>query len=94
MTSDYVSSAIQVIVEIQNAATNKSVQSLTLITSIGVISGLVAYLSRDAFPKITAVGVEYLAGLMAITLLVNTVVKHIQANTRRKLSFVERDEKL
>lgn len=94
MTADYVNSAIQVMIEIQNAATNKSIQSLTLITSVGVIAGLVGHLSRDAFPKVTLTGTMYLALLISIAGLVNLAVRKIQSNIKRKLSFVERNENI
>jgi hypothetical protein len=92
MTSDYVTSAIQVFAEIQAAATNKSIQSLTLITSVGVIAGLVGYLSRDTFPKITFIGIAYLCLLLGVALLINETVKTIQSRTKRRMKFSERDE--
>ncbi len=92
MTTDYVNSAIQVMVEIQNMATNKSIQSLTLITSVGVIAGLVGHLSRDVFPKVTLTGIMYLSLLIATAGLINLAVRKIQSNIKRKLSFVERNE--
>lgn len=94
MTTDYVTSAIQVLVEIQSAATNKSIQSLTLITSVGVLSGLIAYLSRDTFPKVTFVGFIYLSILIICGYLFNFIVQRIQLNKLQKLKFSKTDENI
>ena len=91
MTTDYVNSAIQVVVELQNSATNKSIQSLTLITSMGVIAGLVAYLSRDTYPKITLVGATYLGGLLFVGWLLNKAVAVWVANRKQRLKFTKTD---
>ncbi len=93
MTTSYLNSAVQIIGEIRQQATNKSIQSLQLITTYGVIGGLVGYLSRDSWPKVTESGVKYLALLLVSTLLVNRLVSFIYQRNRYKLSFVERAKK-
>jgi len=92
MTTDYVNSAIQVVVEVQNSITNKSIQSLTLITSVGVLAGLVVHLSREVYPKITVVGVSYLTLLIFAGGLLNWAVKKIQLNKKQKLKFSSFDD--
>lgn len=87
MTTDYVNSAIQVIVEIQNSATNRSIQSLTLITSVGVLAGLMGHLSRDAYPKVTLIGISYLALLILAGWMFNWAISAIQLNRKQKLKF-------
>lgn len=94
MTVDYVNSAIQILVEVQNLATNKSIQSLTLITSVGVLAGLIGHLSRDSFPKITPVGATYLGILLAAGLLMNFIVQKVQLNRLQKLKFSKNSDKL
>lgn len=94
MTTDYVNTAIQVLVEAQNAANAKNIQSLTLITSIGVLSGLVGYLSRDTYPKVTLIGASYLAGLLVIGWIVNKIVTRITANKIQRLRFTDTEKKL
>jgi hypothetical protein len=94
MTSDYVNSSIQVIVEIQSAATNKSIQSLTLITALGVLSTMVAFLSRDSFPKVTAVGFLSLVIILLIGWLANLVYQSYLSNRKQKLKFTERDGRI
>lgn len=94
MTSDYVVSAIQVIVEAQSAVTNRSIQSLTLITSVGVIAGLVVHLARDSFPKITPTGLVYLVILLILGWCINTVVQKAALNKKQTLKFMDLDSKL
>lgn len=94
MTMDYVNAAIQIIVEIQNAATNKSIQSLTLITALGVLSTMVAFLSRDTLPKITAAGSLSLAIILFVGWLANFIYQNYLANRKQRIKFSEREEKL
>lgn len=86
MTISYLNSAIQRVVEIQSQATNKSIQSLTLITTVGVLAGLVMHLSRDSYPQITPIGVTYLLALFFIGWLVNKVIQMRLQMKRYKLS--------
>jgi len=92
MTIDYVNSAIQILVEVQNLATNKSIQSLTLITSVGVLAGLIGHLSRDTYPKITHVGLVYLGSLITAGLVFNFIVQKVQLNRLQKLKFSKNNE--
>lgn len=94
MTTDYVNSSIQVIVEIQNAATNKSIQSLTLITALGVLSTMVTFLSRDSLPKATVAGVVSLSFLLLVGWFGNYLYQMYLSNRKQRLKFSERDEKL
>ena len=89
MTIDYVNSAIQILVEVQNLATNKSIQSLTLITSVGVLAGLITHLSRDTYPKVTTTGLLYLGSLILAGLVFNFIVQKVQLNRLQKLKFTK-----
>lgn len=92
MTLDYTNSNIQIVVEAQAAATAKGIQSLTLITSIGVIAGLMTHLSRDQFPKVTQIGIYYFIGLLTLGWFINFTIQLISQNRRLKLKFF--DQKL
>lgn len=94
MTMDYVNASIQMILEIQNASTNKSIQSLTFITALGVLSTMVAFLSRDSLPKITAVGTFSLSIILFVGWLVNRVYQSYLSNRKQKIKSSERDEKI
>lgn len=90
MTKNYLSAAIGVIAEIKGQATNKSIQSLQLITTYGVVGGIIGYLSRDSLPKVTSQGMIYFGLLMATTFVVNLLVKTGYAGIKYKIKFVER----
>lgn len=90
MTNNYLSAAIGVITEIKGQATNKSIQSLQLITTYGVVGGIIGYLSRDTLPKVTSQGMIYFGLLMLVTFVVNLLVKFAYQGVRYKIKFVER----
>jgi hypothetical protein len=90
MTSDYLSSAIQNIVEIKNQAASRGIQSLQIITSIGVISGIIGYVSKNELSKITAVGIFYFGLIIAVALLMNYIVAKSYKNKKYSLKFGER----
>jgi len=90
MTGNYLSTAISVIAEIKGQATNKSIQSLQLITTYGVVGGIIGYLSRDSLPKVTSQGMIYFGLLMLVTFVVNLLVKLAYSGIRYKLKFSER----
>lgn len=90
MTNNYLNTAIQVIAEIKGQATNKSIQSLQLITTYGVVGGIIGYLSRDSLPKVTSSGLIYFGALMIGTFLVNKLVSGAFARSKYKLMFTER----
>ena len=90
MTGNYLSAAIAVIAEIKGQATNKSIQSLQLITTYGVVGGIIGYLSRDSLPKVTNSGMIYFGVLMLVTFVVNLLVRAAYSGIRYKLKFTER----
>ena len=92
MTADYVTSAAQVIVEAQNAAAARGIQSLTLITSIGVLAGLIAHLSRDKFPTITPVGFVYFMLLLGLGWGINWILQQYVSNKSQTLTFKDVDK--
>lgn len=87
MTNDYLSTAIQVVVEVRNLTTNNSIQSLRVITTVGVISGILGYLSKDQFPTITLVGFWYFIVLVLATWLINKTISLIYKNMKYELKF-------
>lgn len=90
MTKDYLMSAIQVIVEIENQSTTTTIKSLQIITSVGVISGILGYLAGGRTLSITVEGVLYFAILLFATWLVNYVIAKVYRNLKYKLKFTER----
>jgi len=87
MTKDYLDTAIQVVLEAKSQANTNTIQSLTLITTIGVVSGIIGYLSKDQFPQITMVGMWYYLILIVLTWLINRIVFTVASNKKYKLNF-------
>lgn len=90
MTNDYLSSAIQNIVEIKNQGTSRGIQSLQVITSIGVVSGIIGYFSKNELPKFTALGTIYFLLIIAITWLINYSISVLYKNKKYTLKFSDR----
>lgn len=89
MTSEYLTTAINILVEVKNQGVKSSVQSLQIITSIGVVSGIIGYFSRSEFPRFTQTGALYFVVIIAFTLLVNSAVNYIYQHKKYRLKFVE-----
>jgi hypothetical protein len=94
MTSDYLSTAIQNIVEIKSQSTSNGVNSLRWITSIGVLSSIIGYLSIKSIPDITIKGLWYFIAIMTITILLNALVGISYRNKNYKIKFGNRKEDL
>ncbi len=77
MTKNYLQSALDMLTALQSESTKTSISSLQLVTTIGVISGLIAYLGKDALPPFTIFGLGYLASLLLLTWLINSVISYI-----------------
>ncbi len=90
MTADYLSSAISNLVEIKNQSTSNNLKTLQTITSIGVISGILGYLSANNLPRISKAGAIYFAILFCITWLMNYVITKRYQNKAYSLKFGER----
>ena len=90
MTTDYLGSAIQNIIEIKNQGAGRGIQSLQVITSIGVVSGIIGYFSKNELPRFTALGLVYFIIIIAITWLINFSISTLYKKRRYKLKFTER----
>jgi len=87
MTIRYLNDSLTIVRSIEAKTLNTSIQSLQIITSIGVFSGIIGYLSRDKLPSVNTFGVVYLAGLLAIVWGVNKLIKTFYKNTRYHTNF-------
>ncbi len=90
MTGDYLAAAIKIIVEIENRTTNISIRSLQVITTVGVISGILGYLGRSELPKMDATGVLFFALLVFSTWLINMIISRAYRARKYRLGFTER----
>ena len=89
MTKNYLTSAIEIFSELQAKSTKNTISSLQLITTIGVVAGILGYLSKDTLPKLTLVGLFYLSLLMAMTWIINSIVSKFFKN--KKYNIVAQD---
>jgi len=94
MTENYLDSAIKIIVEIENQSTNVSIRSLQLITTVGVLSGILAYLARNEFPKLSLVGASYFLILVFATWGINKLVWKYYQRKKYKVRFTDRTKNI
>lgn len=89
MTKNYMSSAIELFTDLQAKSTKNTISSLQLITTVGVVAAILGYLSRDALPKFTKVGLIYFVLLMAMTWLINGAVSKLYKSKKYKIEEKE-----
>lgn len=94
MTGDYLSSAIANMVEIKNQSTSNNLKSLQTITSIGVISGVLGYLSASKLPSVSLSGAIYFVILFSMTWFMNFVIVKKYQNKKYSLKFGDRAKNL
>ena len=85
MTQNYLDSAVQQFNELQAKSTKSTISSLQLVTTIGVVAGILGYLSKDTFPKFTLIGIFYFCLLMGMTWVINTVISKFYKNKKYKV---------
>lgn len=94
MTKNYLSSAIEIFSELQAKSTKNTISSLQLITTIGVVAGILGYLGRDTLPQFTSVGLIYFALLMLLTWLINTIVSKLYKNRKYSIEGKEMEKNI
>lgn len=87
MTKDYLNSAIDVCTELQQRSTKSSLSSLQLITTIGVVAGIIGYLGKDSLPTFTLMGGAYFVLLLILTWIVNACISKIYRHRSYKISI-------
>jgi len=95
MTKNYLTSAIEIFSELQAKSTKNTISSLQLITTIGVVAGILGYLGKDTLPKFTSIGLIYFALLMAMTWIINSIVSKFFKSKKYNIEGqdIERDIK-
>jgi hypothetical protein len=88
MTQQYVDSAIQIMTEINAQSTKTSVQALTVISSLGVVAGIINYLALPKLPKFSHTGGEYFLTLVLVALILNGLVVLIYSLARYRINAV------
>src|SRR3989344_5794860 len=95
MTKNYLTSAIEIFSELQAKSTKNTISSLQLITTIGVVAGILGYLGKDTLPKFTSIGLIYFSLLMVMTWIINGIVSKFFKNKKYNIKGhdIEKDIK-
>ena len=94
MTKDYVSSALQVMRDLQGKTSTKGIKSIQLLASIGVVTGLVRYANTSSLQKIDIWGIIYIVSLALVAFGLDLFMKWNAGHKEYKLKFRERDTEL
>jgi hypothetical protein len=94
MTKNYVVSAVSVFSDLQAAATQKSVENLTVVTSMGVGATLIGLFTTDQIPNITGFGVGYFFALAAIGYTSSKLIKWFYARKTYTISYTDYDKNI
>ncbi|MCL2002151.1 hypothetical protein FWG76_01965 [Candidatus Saccharibacteria bacterium] len=89
MTKNYVASARSLFSDLQQEVTQKSVENLTIVTSMGVGASLIALFTTDSLPEFTVFGIFYFLALAAIGFTVSVVMRKI--GERSKYEIADKD---
>lgn len=94
MTKNYLASAIEIFTELQGKSTKNTISSLQLVTTIGVVAAIVGYLTKDALPKFTLIGILYFALLLGITWLINSFISKLYKSKKYSVENKETEKSL
>ncbi len=94
MTKNYLTSALEIFTELQGKSTKNTISSLQLVTTIGVVAGILGYLSKDALPKFTYIGFLYFALLMGMTWIINSIISKYYKNRKYSLEDKELEKSI
>lgn len=93
MTKNYVNQASKLFSELQSEVTSKSIDNLTIVTSMGVGASLIG-LFTDSAPTFTSFGVIYFFVLALIGLSVNKLMSFISKRRKYDVSDIEYDKNI
>lgn len=93
MTKNYLASAEKLFSSLESKVTEKSVNSLTIVTSMGVGASLIELFTESA-PTFTSFGFIYFFALAFIGWTVNKIMKTISENRKYEISDIEYDKNI
>jgi hypothetical protein len=82
MTKNYLGSTMELFADLQAKSTKNTISSLQLVTTIGVVAGILGYLSKDTLPTLTGAGMVYFLILITLTWFINTLVSRFYKRKR------------
>ncbi|MBO5150750.1 MAG: hypothetical protein J6B73_01095 [Methanobrevibacter sp.] len=91
MTKNYVTSAQRLFNDLQASVTNKSIGSLTIVTSMGVGASLIDLFTESA-PSFSAFGFVYFFALAIIGYVVNKLMNVIARSRKYEVNDIEYDK--
>lgn len=94
MTKNYLNQALDMMNDLQSKSTKNTISSLQLVTTIGVVAGILGYLSKESMPIFTSIGLFYFALLMAMTWCINYVVSRFYKNKKYKIESKDLDRRI
>ena len=89
MTLEYVNSAIEVLSEISGEIETSGIESIRLLASIGVVTGIFGYMADGALPIITKTGALYLIGVGVLAFGIDYIMGKMAQRKKYELSFTE-----
>ena len=93
MTKNYLASAEKLFNSLESQVTEKSVNNLTIVTSMGVGASLIELFTESA-PSFTSFGFIYFFALALIGWGVNKIMKTISENRKYEISDIEYDKNI
>lgn len=93
MTQNYVNSARNLFKDLQSDVTDKSINNLTIVTSMGVGASLIGLFTESA-PTFTIFGIIYFFVLALIGWTVNKIMKTISKKRTYEVSDIEYDKNI
>lgn len=94
MTQNYVNSAKSLFKDLQGEVTEKSLSSLTIVTSMGVGASLFELFDATSWPSISGFGVVYFFILALIGWAVSTIMGTIKKRRTYEISDIEYDKNI
>lgn len=93
MTKNYLAQAANLFSNLESKVTEKSVNNLTIVTSMGVGASLIGLFTESA-PSFTSFGVIYFFALAIIGYLVNKIMKKVSENRKYEIADIEYDRNI
>ncbi|HYF05351.1 MAG TPA: hypothetical protein VEA59_04230 [Patescibacteria group bacterium] len=92
MTKTYLASALTMFQQVSERSTTDAISILQIITTIGIISGIVGLLYRDALPKVNMLGFVYVLGMLAVSWVLYKGIKYVYTLKKYKLDVRDYDK--
>jgi len=93
MTENYLNSAIQVFIELEERTAKDAFNTLRVVTSIGAIAGIFGYLTVKSLPQFTSSGLLYLLILVISIWFVNEVINRFYKRKNYRIMAEAEKEK-